>query len=713
MNSNSISTKLQELFDLFNSGALSQDEYNQLKSEILNAGSTPSTKPKETTAQPSRQKDIGYQPNFQNEVRKVVFEDKLKVDPLNVALLHEYAQFLFENNYFEASVSAYLKILALNENDAVAQDLLYSLYKKLNWNKDALQVGEQLLLRKPDDISLLEELAKFSSQLGQSNIASDYYERILKLQPQNQNALYNKGLNHISNNQLEAVIEIFTNLYAKGLTDRITTIYTAIGKTISGDYNGAILLLKPILSNGKQAGINDNRGMLYLAYCLCESSVDLDEISQKYSTIDFNILKQNHQLLDEQTAVKITEYVLRRKLSTINSHNNPQLELKQLSDSYLNLEYFTIISNPNIAELWFAIGSKQKELELYDQAKVSYRIAHNLMPEDALYQNIGTEIEELDDARSQKKTRNRIIAIVSVVVFVIAIAASIYAYRYFGEQKAYESAKLENTISAYQSYLDKFPSGRYVSEVKKLQEGEDVVWEDLKRSNSVDGYKNYLSKFPTGKYAVEANDTLTQRRIYAKKQTLDSIIKYAAYGKEYDNVEKYLLGIYPEYAQRTNKTLTLKLDNGKTAVFVNTELNESESNIGEYVISSLSDYIEEINAYLIYNLYYEDWSYHLINKANGNITILSGIPILSNDKKRFAVIQSFYGDNHGFAIYRIDKKNRSAEEYNESAEIMVTHLNWINENEIDAEISKRDSESNFVPSGHIRYIFDKVWKKVE
>lgn len=47
MSNDSISTKLQELFDLYQSGALSQDEYDQLKSELLNGVNIPRVEKKE------------------------------------------------------------------------------------------------------------------------------------------------------------------------------------------------------------------------------------------------------------------------------------------------------------------------------------------------------------------------------------------------------------------------------------------------------------------------------------------------------------------------------------------------------------------------------------------------------------------------------------------------------------------------------------------
>ena len=43
MDNDSISSKLQELFDLFKSGALSKEEYDQLKSQILGAGESQKT----------------------------------------------------------------------------------------------------------------------------------------------------------------------------------------------------------------------------------------------------------------------------------------------------------------------------------------------------------------------------------------------------------------------------------------------------------------------------------------------------------------------------------------------------------------------------------------------------------------------------------------------------------------------------------------------
>jgi len=59
-----------------------------------------------------------------NLARKTVLEDRLKMDPLNLELLHEYAQFLFNNLLFKETISFSLKIQAINEEDELAKELL-------------------------------------------------------------------------------------------------------------------------------------------------------------------------------------------------------------------------------------------------------------------------------------------------------------------------------------------------------------------------------------------------------------------------------------------------------------------------------------------------------------------------------------------------------------------------------------------------------------
>ncbi|MBP1673028.1 MAG: hypothetical protein H6Q25_843 [Bacteroidetes bacterium] len=56
---------------------------------------------------------------------KSVLEEQLKIDPLNVTILHKYADFLFEISLYKETIPILLKILAIDEFNDKAKDLLF------------------------------------------------------------------------------------------------------------------------------------------------------------------------------------------------------------------------------------------------------------------------------------------------------------------------------------------------------------------------------------------------------------------------------------------------------------------------------------------------------------------------------------------------------------------------------------------------------------
>ena len=65
------------------------------------------------------------------------------------------------------------------------------------------------------------------------------------------------------------------------------------------------------------------------------------------------------------------------------------------------------------------------------------------------------------------------------------------------ENAAWENAKLENTIDAYDSYLKDFPQGDFVS--KANTEITRILYDEAKTGNSIDIYDQYVARFPQGK----------------------------------------------------------------------------------------------------------------------------------------------------------------------------------------------------------------------
>ena len=412
MAQDSIANKLSELFDLFNSGMISKEEYDLLKSEILN--NEESLNKKKTGSK--KQDD-----NLQILISKALIQDKIKSNPLSKELHHEYAQLLVPNQLFEEEIAAYNLILEIDGKDQLAKVSLSDLYFRLGSDLDALKAGEQLLLNNSSDISLLEKLAKLSSNLGNTGKANEYYDIILKLEPSNKDALKNKGITFIKINQLVKACEIYKDLYVEGDRDRIPIIYAGIEKPINGEYEAGNNMLSPLFSDDKQTDINNNRRLLYLIFCLSQKSISILELVKRYSAIDFKMLKQNYHRLYEQTAIKIIEYIIKHRLNDINLKDDPESKIERLKRTFLQNDYFTINCNSQIADIWYSIGNKQVELKLLDHALISFQKSIDLLPNETKYTKKYVDIKDLIQSNIKKKTRQVKIVVFSIISAVIII----------------------------------------------------------------------------------------------------------------------------------------------------------------------------------------------------------------------------------------------------------------------------------------------------
>lgn len=476
-----------------------------------------------------------YQIEPKEVAKKTVFEDRLKADPLNIELLHEYAQFLFNSLIFKETITVSLKILAISEKDGIANELLFKSYLKLNMLKEASEFGQQLLSEKPTDIFLLQELAEISGKLGNNYKETEYYTQMLSLQPANTRALLNKAHNFLEENQLEKALDIFSYLNREGQNDRITTIYAGINKALKADFKASIKLLSPILSEdeySKQNDLNTNRGVLYLTYSLCQNSAGLPEIKNWATKINYDNLKQNHHPLDEQTAVLIAEFIINRSLNEIQFPSEAESQIKDLSNSYLPESSYSKNSNSKIAEIWYTIGLKQVEFKLLEDAVNSFQKASDLMPGEIKYKDKYAEYTNLFESNTRKKNRKTNFTMAASIIGLIIIVFSFFAYKSFVEKSAFELAQNLNTSSSYQTYLDKYPKGKYLFDALQLKE--EASWNLAKTLNTAEGYNDFILNYANSKHYQEANS-----------QKEDAVWKVSKSTKDYSNyIQQYPAGKY-------------------------------------------------------------------------------------------------------------------------------------------------------------------------
>jgi len=439
--------------------------------------------------------------------KKNVFEDKLKTDPLNIEVLHEYTQFLFDNLLLKKTIPVALKILAINENDEQAKDLLFKSYVKLNMYKEASQMAAQLLESKTTDVFFLEEVANIETKLGNNAKAIEYYEVILKIQPANTKALYNKAIIFLENKELEKALNIFKELHKNGDRDRITIIYTGINKCLTGKYEEAIEILTPHLSK-KDVSLNnvDNqRGFIYLIYCLCKTQSPINKIDEWFSLLDFQILKNSLQPLDEEILAKSVREIINIYFSNDKQDIDPN-SINYAIDRYISKPSlcFTNHTKNILAEIWADVSELQKGVELFSDAQDSLKKATELSPDNTEYAN---KLIEATALYKKRKKRKSVIITGSVFTIAVLIILSVKLYNSYKENKAWEVAKQENTYESYDDYLKRYPDNEFSEEAEYLKE--EVLWGKVKDKNTLESYDKYLDKYwkHQGRYVQDATDS--------------------------------------------------------------------------------------------------------------------------------------------------------------------------------------------------------------
>ncbi|NCC74285.1 MAG: hypothetical protein EOM06_12945, partial [Sphingobacteriia bacterium] len=463
------------------------------------------------------------------EAKKQVFEEKLKTEPLNVKLLREYGQFLYENKLFNEAISVALKIIAIDEKENGARELLFNAYVKIEEFAKAAETGEELYSWKSKDASFLLLLANAHQQAGASPRAVEIYDQMLALQSDNTEAAYQKALALLSQNMVQEAILIFGKLFAAGKTDRITSIYAGIEKALNSHYQTAIEILTPVLSVKEQElkNIDTNRGYVYLSHSLCKTTDDIHAIEKWSNLIDLNVLNERRNTTDEIIVAETIVMILKHQLNRLQSKGE-RYEIQQQINEYLKNpnSYFTEASRPVFASGWHAAAIKQESFGFYDDAVSSMKKCVELAPENTEYAGKLKEFSQTLEKINRKKKKRKLVTITTVfLVIVIAVAACFFIIRY-QDNKAWSAALEENTSISFQRYRVESPKGRYYELSKVIEDS--LYWEESRAKHSISAYENYLNRFQEGKYREDATAHI-EDLVWEEAQTLNTLSSYENY----------------------------------------------------------------------------------------------------------------------------------------------------------------------------------------
>jgi len=91
------------------------------------------------------------------------------------------------------------------------------------------------------------------------------------------------------------------------------------------------------------------------------------------------------------------------------------------------------------------------------------------------------------------------------LIILVVIAASVAAWYFYPRANMdYAAAQRENTIAAYQHFLDTYPKdGRRQVVLERIDQ---LTWDAAQKSGSLAEVDAYIHRFPNGKYTKEASD---------------------------------------------------------------------------------------------------------------------------------------------------------------------------------------------------------------
>ncbi|HNW88621.1 MAG TPA: SH3 domain-containing protein [Bacteroidales bacterium] len=409
--------------------------------------------------------------NPKDAAQKSVFEDKLRLNPLDTGLLKEYAQFLYNKLLFKDAITVLLKILAIDENDSFAPGLLYKSYKETANINDAIEIGQRLLQSKPDDIFLLTDLADMAIQAGKGNEALAYLERIIEIKP-NDKDVWVKKANILSqmDDDLVKTHDAWLKVYELSPDNIKAKMHIGIDACKANDFKKADELLESVIT--KVEKIEDkNKSLFYYVYALIKTQGSDKAVRKLINEIDFSPFHNSSEDMIKRALEEI--YIYRAEYELSQKNYDKTIEIFE--------QAYQINKTENCRKL-FAIASFEAAKYKYDTDEFKSAgdfIAKSIefYPDNEDYKSLFEKINILKNSAKRKVKLYILLGVSACVILGIVLVYFLVIMPYLDEKNVWEEAKKTNTVESYSAYLDRYQAfGRYADEAyRNIYRMEDSI----------------------------------------------------------------------------------------------------------------------------------------------------------------------------------------------------------------------------------------------
>lgn len=442
-------------------------------------------------------------------VRKTVLEDKLKADPLNTGLLHEYAALLTENGEYKTAVEVLMKLLAINENDNKAARMLFFTYIALENHNDATEIGDQLLSANPNDVEILSVMAQLFYESGEYDKAISYSENALAVQPSNTDALNYKALSKLKQHALKEALPLFDQLMQLGQFDDITALYAGVYQLLSGNHETAVKLLTGVLSKEETtlASQDIDRGLVHLCHSLLKTNASMSEFDEWFSIIDFDSFENHIHELDEQSLADTIYMLVKNKINEWKKIDQEVVD--KFTSKYMVKPQACITGSGKnkLAAAWIMLADKLVDLRIHTKAKDSLDRASKLLSEDSDYMDEHVKVSKWLKVSIRRRNKKTLLILVIIATAIAVIVVGMTIKNRLDENKAWEEAVEKNTFLSYDRYINQYSEGNYVLEAIKLQD--ELAWAEAVSEGTLNSYLKYIERLPNGRHVKNARDKLT------------------------------------------------------------------------------------------------------------------------------------------------------------------------------------------------------------